>query len=152
MNICVLSPLEVGKQGTIWAWMLLSALVSCAKSLRSCLTLWEPMNQPARLLHPWDFLGRNIRVGCHFLLQGIFPTQESNLHLVCLLHWQESSLPLAPPGKSCLFLVTLSHALVSSQVSTHLRLMLSHTHVLVYPLPHLTHLLKHFPLVFWTYL
>ena len=24
-------------------------------------------------------------MGCHFLLQGIFPTQGSNLHL---LHWQ----------------------------------------------------------------
>ena len=24
-------------------------------------------------------------VGCHFLLQGIFPTQELKL---CLLHWQ----------------------------------------------------------------
>ena len=25
---------------------------------------------------------------CHFLLQGIFPTQGSNLSLLCLLHWQ----------------------------------------------------------------
>ena len=23
-----------------------------------------------RLLHPWDFLGKSTRVGCHFLLQG----------------------------------------------------------------------------------
>ena len=28
-----------------------------------------------------DFLGKNIGVGCHFLLQGIFPTQGSNLGL-----------------------------------------------------------------------
>ena len=34
--------------------------------------------QPARLLCPWDSPGKNIGVGCHFLLQGIFPTQESN--------------------------------------------------------------------------
>ena len=33
------------------------------------------------------------------LLQGIFLTQESNLPLLCLLHWQAGSLPLAPPGK-----------------------------------------------------
>ena len=33
------------------------------------------------------------------LLQEIFPTQRSNLHLSCLLHWQVGSLPLAPPGK-----------------------------------------------------
>ena len=36
---------------------------------------------------------------CHALLQGVFPTQESNPHLLCLLHWQVGSLPLAPPGK-----------------------------------------------------
>ena len=29
---------------------------------QSCLTLW-----PARLLCPWGFLGKNTRVGCHFL-------------------------------------------------------------------------------------
>ena len=23
----------------------------------------------------WDFLGKNIEVGCYFLLQGLFPTQ-----------------------------------------------------------------------------
>ena len=31
----------------------------------------------------WDFPGKNTGVGCHFLLQGIFLTQESNL---CFLH------------------------------------------------------------------
>ena len=34
--------------------------------------------RPARLLYPWDSPGKNTGVGCHFLLQGIFPTQESN--------------------------------------------------------------------------
>ena len=38
-------------------------------------------------------------MGCHFLLQGIFLTQGSNLHLLSLLHWQAGSLQLAPPGK-----------------------------------------------------
>ena len=37
---------------------------------------------PTRLLCPWDFLGKNNGVGCHFLLTGIFPTQGSN---PCLL-------------------------------------------------------------------
>ena len=54
---------------------------------------------PSRLLCPWDSLGENTAVGCHALLWGIFPTQGSNLHLLCLLHWQEGSLPLAPHGK-----------------------------------------------------
>ena len=31
--------------------------------------------QPTRLLRPWDFPGKSTGVGCHFLLQGIFPTQ-----------------------------------------------------------------------------
>ena len=35
--------------------------------------------KPARLLCPWDFPGKFIGVGCHFLLQGIFPTQGSFL-------------------------------------------------------------------------
>ena len=36
----------------------------------------------ARLLCPWDFLGKNIGVACHFLLQGIFLTQGSYLGLL----------------------------------------------------------------------
>ena len=31
-----------------------------------------------KLLRPWDFPGNSTGVGCHFLLQGIFPTQGSN--------------------------------------------------------------------------
>ena len=34
--------------------------------------------EPARLLCPWNFPGKNTRVDCHFLLQGIFSTQELN--------------------------------------------------------------------------
>ena len=34
-------------------------------------------------------------MGCHFLLQGIFPTQESNSHL---LHWQADSLQRCQVG------------------------------------------------------
>ena len=55
---------------------------------------------PTRLLGPWDFLGKSIEVGCHFLLQGIFLTQVSNLHLplfrqtlYCLSHtWAGSNV------------------------------------------------------------
>ena len=36
-------------------------------------------------LCPWDFPGKNSGVGCHFLLQGIFPTQRLNPSLLCLL-------------------------------------------------------------------
>ena len=33
---------------------------------------------PTRLLCPWDFPGKNTGVGCHFLLQEIFPIQGLN--------------------------------------------------------------------------
>ena len=46
--------------------------------------------QPSRLLCPWDSPGKNTRGYSHFLLQGIFPTQGSNLHLFCL--WAANSL------------------------------------------------------------
>ena len=41
---------------------------------------------------PWDYPGKNIAVGCHSLLQGIFPTQELKLYPQWLL---ADSLPLS---------------------------------------------------------
>ena len=41
--------------------------------------------QVLRRLCPWDSPGKNTGGGCHFLLQGIFLTQEVN---PCILHWQ----------------------------------------------------------------
>ena len=38
--------------------------------------------QLARLLCPWDLPGKNTGVRCHFLLQGIFPIQILNPHLI----------------------------------------------------------------------
>jgi len=75
-----------------------------AKSLQSCLTLCDPMDHSLPDLCPWDSLGKNTGVDCHALLQGIFPTQGSNLRFFRLLHWQAGSLPLAPSGMpmSCL--------------------------------------------------
>ena len=48
------------------------------------------------------FLGKKTGVGCHPLLQGLFPTQGSNLCL-SLLHWPAGSLPLVPPGQYNLY-------------------------------------------------
>ena len=44
-----------------------------------CLTLCDPMDysQPGSSIHV-DSPGKNTGVGCHALLQGIFPTQELN--------------------------------------------------------------------------
>ena len=58
-------------------------------------SLLQPICSLSGSFCPWDFSGKNTGVGCHFLLQGIFLTQGSNL---CLLHWQEDSLPLSLLG------------------------------------------------------
>ena len=55
-------------------------------------SLWPRGLSPTRLLCPWDFPGRNTGVGCHFLLQGIFPTPTH------LLHWWADSVPLSHLG------------------------------------------------------
>ena len=58
--------------------------------------------QPARLLCSWNSPGKNTRVGCYFLLQGIFPTQGLNLGL---LYCKQTS-PSKTPGKPiCTILV-----------------------------------------------
>ena len=48
--------------------------------------------QPARFLCPWNYPGKNTGVGCHFLFQGIFPTQRSSPALAGRLFTTE------PPG------------------------------------------------------
>ena len=51
--------------------------------------------QLPRLLCPWNFPGKSTGVGCHFLLQGIFPTQGSNLGL---LHCRQTLYPPSYQG------------------------------------------------------
>ena len=56
-----------------------------------CLTLCNPMDcsPPGSSVHE-IFHAKDTGVGCHFLLQGIFPTQESNLgflHCRQMLYW-----------------------------------------------------------------
>ena len=62
----------------------------CSLVAQSCLTLRNPLDcsPPGSSIH-WISQARNIRVGCHFLLQGIFLTQGLNPSLP---HWQADSL------------------------------------------------------------
>ena len=71
----------------------------CVQLLQSCLTFCNPMDcsLPGSSVHR-DSPGKNTEVGCLALLQGSFPIQGLNLSLLCLLHWQAGSSPLAPPG------------------------------------------------------
>ena len=45
-------------------------------------SLWPHGLYSSRLFCSWNFPGNNTGVGCHFLPQGIFLTQRSNLHLL----------------------------------------------------------------------
>ena len=51
------------------------------KSLSHVQLFATPWTIAYQLLCPWDFPGKNSGRGCHFLLQGIFPAQGSNLGL-----------------------------------------------------------------------
>ena len=82
-------------------------LTDCYRSIYVCADVlshvWffvTPWTLATRLLCPENFSGKNTGVGClqYFLLQGIFPTQGLNPHLLYLLHWQVNSLPLSYPG------------------------------------------------------
>ena len=45
------------------------------KSLSRVQLFATPWTVAYQVLRPWNFLGKNTGVGCHFLLQEIFPTQ-----------------------------------------------------------------------------
>ena len=65
------------KLNLLWFCML-----SCFSCVQLFVTLWTVAHQ-ASLSR--DSPGKNTGGDCHFLLQGIFPTQGLNPHLLCLL-------------------------------------------------------------------
>ena len=71
------------------------------QSLQWCPTLCDPMDHspPGSSVHGIHSPGKDTGVGCHALLQGMFPPQGSNPYLLHLLHWQAGSFQLAPPRK-----------------------------------------------------
>ena len=89
---------------------LLKLLYICACSLASVISdsLQLYGLKPSRLLCPWDSPCKKTGVGCHIILQEIFPTQESNAHLM-LLHWQAGSLLLVPLGEALFLTYTIQN-------------------------------------------
>ena len=68
---------------------------SAASVVSDSATPWTP---PARLLCPWNSPGKNTGVGCHSLLQGIFPTQDGS-HISCTPTLAGRLFTTVPPGK-----------------------------------------------------
>ena len=63
----------------------------------------------ARLLWSWNSPGKHTGVGCHFLLQGIFLTQESNTGL---LHYRQILYQLSYEGSPDLLPIRTCYLLV----------------------------------------
>ena len=80
----------IGRFFTIWATREYQDLRRAAVSD----SLQPHGPQPARLLCPWDFPGKNTGVDCHFLLQRIFPGVEPRSPAL-----QADSLLLSYQGK-----------------------------------------------------
>ena len=73
---------------------------------QSCPTLCDTMDcslpGSEEPLSPWNFPGKSTGEGCHSLLQGIFPTQGSNLGLMhCRQTLYHLSHQGSPPGMQC---------------------------------------------------
>ena len=66
-------------------------------------SVWPRGLQPTRLVCPWDSPGKNTGVGCHALLQGIFPTRnQAHVSCVsCVGSWVPSPVPLGKPSVYC---------------------------------------------------
>ena len=83
------------------AWRYFSTLCAVCLVTQSCPAVCNPTDcsPPGFSVHG-DSPGKNTGVGCHFLFQGIFPTQGLNPGLP---HCQrKDSLLSEPPGKPCI--------------------------------------------------
>ena len=52
---------------------------AAAKSCQSCPTLCDPIDGSPPGFRPWDTPGKNIELGCHFLLQCMKVKSESEV-------------------------------------------------------------------------
>ena len=78
---------------------LAAAAAAAAKLLQSYLTLCDPhRRQPTRLPRPWDSLGKNTGVGCHFLLQCMKVKSESEV--AQSYPTLSDAMDCSPPGSS----------------------------------------------------
>ena len=89
-----------------WSLLFHSLLCMCVHA-QSCPTLCEPIDYSLPGSCPWNHPGMSTRVDGHFLLQGIFPTQELNPSLLSLLHWQVILYPRTT-WKACSLLDVVS--------------------------------------------
>ena len=77
-------------------WSKVACRLSCFSRIQLFVTLWTAAHQASLSM---GFSRQEYWSGLPFPIQRIFPTQGLNRCLLCLLHWQAGSLPLALPVK-----------------------------------------------------
>ena len=97
-----------------WGAIAFSSLI-----MQLCLNLCNPMDCsiPGSSVYG-DYPGKNTRVGCHALLQGIFPTQGSNPGLP---HWRQIIHSLSHQGSPGYVLPLKIYSVVDSKFKTFAR-------------------------------
>ena len=100
VNLILKHPNTNSSWNTVWPNIWAHHGLDSAKSVQSCPAFCDPVDcsPPGASLHG-DSPGKSTGVCCCALLQRVFLTQGLNPSLLCLLHWQASSLPRAPPWK-----------------------------------------------------
>ena len=99
----------MGRLGPVWALLWMDRQGAVMLLVQKCQSISYSVVRPhglkpARLLCPWDSPGKYTGVGCHFLLQRIFPTQLINKVVIVpggqwrdsVIHIHVSILPATP--------------------------------------------------------
>ena len=76
-----------------------ACMLRCFSHVQLLVTLWTVARQAPLSM---GFSRQEYWSGLPCPPPGHLPTQRSNSHLLCLLHWQAGSLPLVPPGSEVL--------------------------------------------------
>ena len=82
---------------------------------------------------PWDSPDKNTEVRCHFLLQGIFPTQGLNLGLLCcwqiLYHLRYQGSPILVGMNWYFIVVSICISLMATQMLSIFQKLMSHSYI-----------------------
>ena len=90
----MITQVMIGKVWSTWTKDQEPTMMVCSVA-QLCPTLWDPMDCTCQSPLSMGLFRQEYWSRSPFLLQGISPTQGSNLHL---LHWQVDSLPLSHLG------------------------------------------------------
>ena len=94
--------------------VLAAVAVQLLSRVQLFVTLWTVAHQA---LCPRDSSGKNTGVGCHSLLQGIFPTPGIEPGSP-ILHWQADSYPLYHQGSPEMIIMFSLHLYLASPCET----------------------------------